>query len=49
MQNVIGWLRASGGMGFKAQAGDALEDGDADFLGAAGIDGGFLDHRVAGL
>ena len=33
----------------EAQAGGALEFGHADFLGRAGIDGGFVDHHVAAL
>ena len=41
--------RTGAGRGFIAQAGDALQDRDAGFLGAAGVDGGFVDHRVAGL
>ena len=31
----------------ELEAGDALEDRHADFLGAARIDGGFVDHDVA--
>jgi len=31
-----------------AQAGFALQQGDADFFGAAGVDGGFVDDHIAG-
>ena len=35
--------------GGERQTGDSFQDRDADFLGAAGVDGGFVDHHVAGL
>jgi len=34
--------------GGMAQARFALQQGDADFLGAAGVDGGFVDDHIAG-
>ena len=37
---------ADGEVGVEFQAGFGFEDGDADFFGAAGVDGGFVDDRV---
>ena len=37
------------GIGGIAQAGEAFEDGNTDFLGAAGVDGGFVDNHVTGF
>ena len=40
-------LRATGRL--IAQPGHALQNRHTDFLGAAGIHGGLVDHRVAGF
>ena len=40
---------ADGEVGIEGQAGSGFEDGDADFFGAARVDGGFVDDGVAGF
>jgi len=46
--------RGAGGEGLGGDAGIdqarfALQQGDADFFGAAGVDGGFVDDHIAGF
>ena len=40
---------ADGEVRVEGQAGFGFEDGDADFFGAAGVDGGLVDYGVAGF
>ena len=42
-------LRRLMGIGSISQAGEAFEDENAEFFGAAGVDGGFVDDNIAGF
>jgi hypothetical protein len=44
-----GFHGGGGGRRGVGQTGEAFEDGNADFLGAAGVDSGFVDNDIAGL